>query len=236
MGMINTKFCGTVHVGNHSFEIIGDSIDGSTDKVNQDSFGFYHDDECLIVAVADGLGSAPLSQIGSECIVETVMEVLSDPDPGDIWRQISEKWKSSIEGPLDQYDTTCKFICIRNGKATVGSIGDGWIGMLHTNGYQELENSNVFTNITESICSPKLMDRTYTGECDLDDIISFGISTDGFSEDFDRESRFEFLHDVCDDMSGDLRATRDAIRTALKNWPVKSNKDDKTLILVRKVE
>lgn len=75
--MINTKFCETVHVGNHSFEIIGDSIDGSTDKVNQDSFGFYHDDECLIVAVADGLGSAPLSQIGSECIVETIIEVLS---------------------------------------------------------------------------------------------------------------------------------------------------------------
>lgn len=236
MGIINTGFCETVQIGNHSFEVIGDSVSGVIDKVNQDSFGLYCDGECLIAVVADGLGSAPYSQIGSECIVETVMEVLSDPDSGDMWGHIFERWKSSIEGPPDQYDTTCKFICIRNERVTIGSIGDGWIGMLHTGGYQELENSNVFTNRTESICSPKLMDRTYVAECDLDDIISFGISTDGFSEDFDRESRFEFLRDVCGDMSGGLYATRNEIRTALNNWPIESNKDDKTLILIKKVE
>lgn len=62
------------------------------------------------------------------------------------------------------------------------------------------------------------------------------MSTDGFSEDLDRISRSKFLSDVTKAMEDDLSATYNELRSALENWPVSSNKDDKTMILVRKVE
>ena len=236
MGMTDDGFCQTVSIGSHTFDLIGHSVNGSEEKVNQDSYGYYCDGDSLIVVVADGLGSAPLSQIGSEAVVLAAIEVLSEPEPGNIWRHIFETWMSEIDGPLEQYDTTCKFIRIRDDKVIIGSIGDGWLGMMNVEGYSELENNNVFTNRTESICSQKLMDKAYTAEYDLDQLYSFGVSTDGFSEDFDRESRSEFLRDVCENMANDIQTTYGEIRAVLADWPVKSNKDDKTVILVRKVE
>ncbi len=236
MGMTEDGFCQTVSIGNHTFDLIGHSVNGSDEKVNQDSYGYYCDGDSLIVVVADGLGSAPLSQIGSEAVVIAAMEVLSEPEPGNIWRHIFETWMAEIDGPLEQYDTTCKFIRIRDDKVIVGSIGDGWLGMINSEGYTELENNNLFTNRTESICSQKLMDKAYTAEYDLDQLYSFGVSTDGFSEDFDRVSRSEFLRDVCENMANDIQTTYGDIKAILGNWPVKSNKDDKTVILVRKVE
>ena len=44
------------------------------------------------------------------------------------------------------------------------------------------------------------------------------------------------LEQVCENMAKDIQTTSGEIKAVLNNWPVKSNKDDKTVILVRKVE
>ena len=236
MGVINRGFCDVVNAGDHTYEILGTSVPGRVDKVNQDSLGYCSDEDCLIAAIADGLGSMPLSQIGSRAVIDSVFEVMAEESPGNIWKHIFECWESSIGDELEKYDTTCKFICIREDKVTIGSIGDGWMGMLNTDGYCELENTNSFTNRTDSICSPKMLEKASILECDINDFLAFGLSTDGFSEDFDRNSREEFLHDAYLTMSGNFSDCYFDLCSALHNWPVKTNGDDKTAILIRKVE
>lgn len=234
--MINRGFCETFRLGDHDYQIIGCTAEGSSDKINQDSFGYFCDGCCLIIVVADGLGSASFSHIGSRNMVESVFSVMSNPEPGKTWERIYKVWLSSIGSNPEQCDTTCKFVCIRDEIVIIGSIGDGWLGMIGASGYYELENNNTFTNRTESICSQNLEEKVRLFECDLQDIQAIGMSTDGFSEDLDRISRSEFLSDITRTMADDLSATYNEIRSALENWPVPSNKDDKTLILVRKVE
>ena len=234
--MINDSFCETVHCGEHVFEIIGCSAKGSEDKVNQDSYGYFSDDDCIIIAVADGLGSAPLSQIGSKHVIQSVIETLRDPISDCIWERISESWRSSLDGPAEDYDTTCKFACIRKDKVILGSIGDGWLGVKNTDGYFELDNQKEFTNITKSMCSKNMLEETILIECSIDELVSFGLSTDGFSEDMDSESRETFLTDAGCSLSECPLNTFEEIQHVLENWPIKSNKDDKTLILTRRVE
>ena len=168
--MINRGFCETFRLGDHDYQIIGGTAEGSSDKINQDSFGYFYDGRCLIIVVADGLGSAPSSHIGSRNMVESVFGVMSSSDSGKIWERIYKAWVSSIEGDPEQCDTTCKFVCIRDETVTVGSIGDGWLGMIGAVGYHELENNNMFTNRTESICSQNLEEKIRLFECDLQDV------------------------------------------------------------------
>ncbi len=236
MGVINKGFCETFRLGNHTYQVIGNTAEGEQAKVNQDSFGIFYNNECLILVVADGLGSAPFSHTGSYNIVESTFEVMSERNSEKIWERIHKTWESSIMGNPEEYDTTCKFICIRDETVSVGSIGDGWLGIMVATGYHEVENHNSFTNRTESICSQNLDEKACLFECGLEDFLAVGMSTDGFSEDLDRTSRGEFLNDATKVMADDLNAMYTEICSVLKNWPVSSNKDDKTLILIRKVE
>lgn len=236
MGVINGGFCETIQVGPHTYNLLGFSVCGSPDKINQDSFGFLHEDDCIIAVIADGLGSAPLSQIGSRNMVRTIFEIMSEPEPVDIWKQISETWKSSLQGEPEQYDTTCKFICIRDENVIMGSIGDGWLGFTDKNGYHELDNESIFTNVTSSICSPDMMEKATLIISDTSEIPMIGISTDGFSEDLDENSRCDFLHDTMDILAINPRGLYSEIITTMHNWPIESNKDDKTLVLLRRVE
>ena len=236
MGVINKGFCERICIQDHIFEIVGSSARGCSDKINQDSFGYYADSHCLIIAIADGLGSAPFSEFGSKLVIDSVFKIMSEPNPKNIWERILELWKQSIDGEPKQYDTTCKFICIRDEKVTIGSIGDGWIGLLNTDCYCELENNNFFTNRTESICSPDLLKKACLLECDLQDIIAFGLSTDGFSEDLDHDTRGIFLHDACVTMSVNLSDMYSELDMALNNWLITTNRDDKTTILIKKVK
>lgn len=236
MGIINHDFCESISIGANAYELLGLSVSGTSEKVNQDSFGFFSDGERIIIVIADGLGSAPMSHIGSRCMVESVFEVMSQSDIDDIWAHISETWRSNLQGDLGQYDTTCKFICIDAGNVTMGSIGDGWLGFEGTGGYHELENNSIFTNMTASICSDDVVGKAVVVDFDTDEFIAAGISTDGISEDMVRESRCEFIHDFGKASVDDIRAICNEIRSVMFNWPVESNKDDKTIVLIRKVE
>ncbi len=236
MGVINDGFCETVQIGPHTYNLLGFSVCGRPDKINQDSFGFLHKDDCIVAVIADGLGSAPLSQIGSRNMVETVFEIMSGPEPVDVWGQISETWRSSLQGEPEQYDTTCKFVCIRNENVIMGSIGDGWLGFADTNGYHELDNEPMFTNITSSICSQNMVEKATLIVSDACDTPMMGMSTDGFSEDLDKDSRCNFLHDIMETVVVDPKGLYSEITATMHNWPVESNKDDKTLVLIRRVE
>ena len=62
------------------------------------------------------------------------------------------------------------------------------------------------------------------------------IATDGFSEDIEKDNSKAFLTDIYTQISKDFDAFEEEIKNTLNNWPVKSNKDDKTAVFIQRME
>lgn len=201
---------------------------------NQDSFGVYADKKQLIVAVADGLGSAAYSKEGSQKIVSVAIDVLSHTDSYETAsNDILLKWKPGIEGNINQYDTTLKFVKITKQQIVYGGIGDGWIAFSGLSGLQSLTTVGSFSNQTDSILSVDLNRKFIVKETDITSIQMGLISTDGFSEDVDKEKAKQMLDDLDNELSVNEQAFIKEITQTLENWPVETNRDDKTVIFIR---
>lgn len=62
------------------------------------------------------------------------------------------------------------------------------------------------------------------------------IATDGFSEDIEKDNGKAFMDDVFESVCKDENSFENEMKEALINWPVETNKDDKTVIFVHREE
>ena len=60
------------------------------------------------------------------------------------------------------------------------------------------------------------------------------ISTDGFSEDIDKENGKPFLSAVSEQLRIDSEAFKEEIEDTLSHWPVETNRDDKTVVFIER--
>ena len=188
----------------------------------------------MIVAVADGLGSAKYSKEGSRKIVSVAIDVLSHENSYEnLPSRILRRWQDGIGGNADQYDTTLKFIKIAESKVIYGGIGDGWIAFSGSCGLISLTADNVFSNQTESILSFDLNWKFIIEEANLDDIRIGLISTDGFSEDMDKENANQMLEEIEKELSEDAETFVSELKQTLACWPVETNCDDKTVVFIK---
>ena len=58
------------------------------------------------------------------------------------------------------------------------------------------------------------------------------IATDGFSEDINKEDSFEFLKQAENEIKEDIGIFATDLEETLSNWPVQTNRDDKTVVFV----
>lgn len=129
-----------------SRNVIGASVQG-TSHVRagtpcQDAHGYRVLEECVIAAVADGLGSAARSDEGAKLAVDTALDVLDNalgvalPDDVEGWihilrsafteaRRNLEQTAESNDLPLRDYGTTLITVVVTEDWLTVGQIGDG---------------------------------------------------------------------------------------------------------------
>ena len=69
---------------------------------------------------------------------------------------------------------------------------------------------------------------------DTDDLKTALIATDGFSEDMEKENGEAFLSTVSEQIISSSEDFKKEIEDTLSNWPVVTNKDDKTVIFIEK--
>jgi serine/threonine protein phosphatase PrpC len=213
------------------------SIKGKGKEENQDAFALYHDNNCIIAVVADGLGSAVYSGSGSKLICKITVQVLQETNIySGISEEIRELWlKNNVHKPSAS-DTTLKFVKITRDKAVFGGIGDGWISALIGRTYISLDAENTFSNHTDTILSGDLGGKFAVKEAVLSAETScvFSLSTDGFSEDIDKEKGKLFLENIQKDINTEADQFYKNFETALAGWPVKTNLDDKTVVFVQR--
>lgn len=224
-------------LGDASYVVVSASVTGKGKAENQDSLGIYHDDGQIILAMADGLGSAVHSKDGSSRMVAALVEILAAhrSDEECVPSMIFNSWKSKLSHDAGTCDTTCKFIRITVDETTFGGIGDGWIAMGGSYGYRELISENTFSNQTDSILSFDLSEHFVSSSVGTADTDCMLISTDGFSEDFDKTRGEELLKEIRSKLVEDPASFAEDLSVLLLHWPVETNCDDKSVIIIAKV-
>lgn len=212
--------------------IVGCSVMGSGKIENQDSIEIRQTNDSLIVVVADGLGSAAYSKEGSEKAVKITADILTQNCYENLSEKILSLWKENLQGNINQYDTTIKFIQITNEKIIVGGVGDGWIALKNNNDIKSFVVENSFSNQTDSILSIGLDKKFWIEEFDSKEYDTMIIATDGFSEDINKEDAFEFLKQAENEIKEDIEIFATDLEETLSNWPVQTNRDDKTVVFV----
>ena len=225
------------NIGNIKYTVIANTVMGFGKIENQDSLAIYTDEYQCIVVIADGLGSATYSKEGSSKIVNIAVEILKESSMNEnIALEILKRWKAGLSGNLNLYDTTLKFIKITEKCIEYGGVGDGWIAINTDDEFISLCAQNTFSNQTDSILSFDLKNKFVINKIENINVKNMLISTDGFSEDMDKEHGKEFLDDVYKQIEIDQHAFDEDIKNTLENWPVESNKDDKTVIFIQAKE
>ncbi len=212
--------------------IVGCSVMGNGKIENQDSVEIRQTNDSLIIVVADGLGSAAYSKEGSEKAVKITSDILAQKNYENLSEKILSLWKENLQGHINQYDTTIKFIQITNEKIIVGGVGDGWIALKNNNNVKSFVVENSFSNQTDSILSIGLDKKFWLEEFDSKEYDTMIIATDGFSEDINKEDAFEFLKQTENEIKEDIGIFATDLEETLSNWPVQTNRDDKTVVFV----
>lgn len=212
------------------------SVMGEGKIENQDSFKIYSDENQVIIVVADGLGSAAYSKEGSQRITEVAIEILSNTDDfNGVYLNILNEWKKELEGNINQYDTTLKFLKIKNDMIVYGGVGDGWISIKSDKGLVlvNMVAENTFSNQTDSILSFNLKEKFSVNKYELSDSLVGLVSTDGFSEDIDKNNSFGLLDGIDKELANNEGFFIEDTKNTLLNWPVETNRDDKTVVIFK---
>ena len=226
-----------VKIGKSKYNIIACSVMGQGKLENQDSYDYYFDDNQIIITVADGLGSATFSKEGSSKIVKLLIDILKENiGKESIPLELLNRWKTALGGNLSLYDTTIKFIHIKEDSINYGGVGDGWIAINEKENFISLCASNTFSNQTDSILSFDLRNKFINRENEVEAVQNMLISTDGFSEDIEKENGKSFMTDIYNQILEDKAAFEEDIKNTLSNWPVESNRDDKTVVFIHREE
>ncbi len=229
-------FHATADAGCGRYTLIGLSQVGMYKDVNQDSFRVRTGNGRIAVVVADGLGSAPLSHIGSSSAAECAAQILEFQNGTEgLAGKVYDAWSGSLEGDLWQYDSTCRFLRVSAAGVEYGGVGDGWIAMLSGDSLYEDVAENVFTNQTDSLTSDGMEGRFRVNSLPgvVPDVAV--VCTDGFSEDIDRVQVRSFLAEIWEAASGDPDGLIADLRVQLEDWPVETNADDKTVVIMSRV-
>lgn len=224
-----------INLENRCYTIVSCSVIGEGKIENQDSMKIYYDENQIVIVVADGLGSAIYSKEGSQKITSLASAILAESnDLSEVASDLQTKWKEGLEGNLNLYDTTVKFIKITENDVFYGGIGDGWIAFNTSDGFVDMTSSNSFSNQTDTILSFDLKGKFRIESIKTESFKTALISTDGFSEDMEKESGEAFLSAVSEQILANSEAFKKEIEDTLSHWPVETNRDDKTVVFIER--
>lgn len=205
---------------------------GLDKQENQDSIFFNVNDNSFGISICDGLGSAPLSAQGSYEAARIMVGQLLD---GSFEKKtFKDKWLKTFQENPQKYNTTAKFVFIKENLIRLGGIGDGIIVLSRGKERYEYASHGDFSNQTSCIFDSKyeinFVDESIELKCPL--IIM--ISTDGFSEDIE-ENGLDLLLNSAYESLQDSRFSHEfnqSLTNLLENWPNATNGDDKTVAFI----
>src|SRR5574344_228373 len=169
---------------------------------NQDSFIIKKYKNCSVIVVSDGVGSKPLSHIGSKTVCKVVSEVLKDYVNSkreipikDVLRLIHAKWLFELAPypPQDCYATVL-FALVTENKLILGRLGDGMICCKKADEkILMIDNKDgSFSNISKCIRDKFSFNDWEIQSLDKEGLDFLVLTTDGISDDIQVDRLFDF--------------------------------------------
>lgn len=208
---------------------------------NQDALGLWGWKRGWIAAVCDGVGSKPLSQIGSRLaatsVRSTIRSGVSWENPNTVVQILRRAWVKGIKplSPNEGATTVLMAACNPSGNALVAQLGDG-IVLYSSNGqFGVLTPARTgFVNETTALGLSTSDDEWHVARLQLsrpgDGVL---LATDGISDDLQPERLEKFFRAMCKKMaSRNRRKGRKWFHRQLEAWPTPGHCDDKTIAIV----
>jgi serine/threonine protein phosphatase PrpC len=210
----------------------GHLLEGSP---NQDAYLIRKFAGGFLVVVCDGMGSKPLSHIGSAMACQAVREVTDytsySIDNRELVEGIYRRWLQLIDSiNPKEAATTCLF-CWGDGNGSVRSfqLGDGLI-LARDLAFPEIRTA--FGNETTGLGISKKYSDWVVDNFHLGPGEAVVLMTDGISEDLVTGSEVQLLNAMRDSFNTmSSRRIKKQLQKELVDWPTPNHLDDKTLVL-----
>jgi len=207
---------------------------------NQDALGLWGWRNGRLAAVSDGLGSRPLSHLGSQQACRSMRRVLREDVPwddpkaliGDLYRD----WLQAL--PLAPSRAACTLLlaaCRPDGDTLVAQLGDGMLAYRAGGKFGILAPAREgFSNQTEALGISRSWSSWNVARLRLSapgDAVA--LMSDGVADDLDPRRTDEFLHMLrraCATRS--RRRARGWLQRQLEAWPTPGHADDKTIAVI----
>ena len=229
-----------------SWAVAGASLRGSGHRAaglpNQDAWLARTWAEGAFVAVADGLGSRPLSHVGSQAACRSAGTALArwrtvDRAPVDLLlRSIHQDWRLFLHPQLpDTCATTCLLGAATGGRLTLAQLGDGLAAALLRDGHvtrlQPVERD--FSNETTGLGLVRDLSAWRTAQLPAGDVVAVLLATDGVSEELDLDhlaALIAWLSSELRDLPVSQRSQR--LGRELRALDAPGRVDDRTLAVI----
>jgi len=209
-------------------------------ECNQDALGLWGWRHGQLAVVSDGLGSRPLSHIGSRLACVAARRVLrggmSWDDPKALIGQVYRHWMQTL--PVVPSQAPCTLLlaaCRPDGDTLVAQLGDGLLAYRAGGRFGILTpGRSGFSNQTEALgISRSWTDWQVTRLRLSEPGDALVLMTDGVSDDLVPERVEGFLRMLCRECGArSRRQSRTWLRRQLEAWPTPSHADDKTIAMI----
>lgn len=207
---------------------------------NQDSLGIWGHKRGWIAVVADGLGSRPMSHVGSRSACMAARRVVRSGDsleePKQLMGNIYRSWLASLPIPPSSAATTfLTAIADSTGRVVLAQLGDGLVlyrsnrsfGILtpERKGFSDQTNGLGFSRSWGDWQSSTIMLKA-PGDGVM-------LMTDGISDDLNQDALEKFFQKMQKELS--RRSSRNVkrwISAQLEQWPTPGHSDDKTIAMI----
>jgi serine/threonine protein phosphatase PrpC len=193
-----------------------------------------------IAVVADGLGSRPLSHLGSRAACMSVRRVLRSGkawnEPSSLLGSIYRDWLGALPIPTAQAATTLLMAACRpDGDCFVAQLGDGLL-LYRSQGHFGVltPERNGFGNQTDALGISRSWSDWHCERLHLnqpgDGVL---MMTDGVADDLRPERLEHFFQMVLKECACRSRRNgRKWLHEQLQGWPTPGHSDDKTIALI----
>lgn len=222
---------------------------------NQDAFSLVRRRKFTVLVVSDGLGSKPLSHIGSkracQVVVSQVQRLSRDKKTfcklfsgecsqiaaRQFLQDIVHAWRQAIlpHQPKD-CSATCLFAVVAREGILAARLGDGMICLLGRKRQVLLSDKDdkEFSNITHCLSDSTASQEFHYEFFNRKDFSRILLTTDGISADLEQGQELPFAGDLFRELEQLPQSQRNRlIVSMMSDWPVPHHTDDKTLVLAR---
>lgn len=221
-------------------------LHNSLNLPNQDAYHLKLENDPVLIAVSDGLGSKPLSHLGAQAVNRAVKKLAQYSvnevifEPIRLIEKFHSYWLEELcDVDIDQCRCTALFAIVFGEQVFIAQLGDGDCCIISSNpdesgqqvSFLADKDDDLFSNQTHSLGNKLDIGQWQYCFVPTVELEACFLATDGIADDLALAHRTRFYVELLNQYR---QFTDDEVRADVRNWisqwPVAGHSDDKTIV------